>query len=136
MNSNIDSDSSDNELEELEGWVKMQHTTFCNWINQNLKVVNQEVNDLSKDLRSGEKLCTLMNVLKGKSIGKIIKNPINHYAASGNIALAFQAMTQDGVKLVNIGLFSKNYFVYKLFEYLRKVKKKFTKRSTIFINKF
>lgn len=105
MNSDLDSNSSDDEFETLEPWVKMQHTTFCNWINESLKTVNQEVNDLSKDLRSGEKLCILMNVLKGKSIGKILKNPVNHYAASGNIELAFQAMKKDGVKLVNIGLF-------------------------------
>ncbi|CAD5119535.1 DgyrCDS8135 [Dimorphilus gyrociliatus] len=103
MDSDSNSEASDNEFKGLEEWVTMQHSTFCNWVNDKLMTVSEKVENLAKDMRSGEKLCKLMNVLKGKSIGRIKVNAVNHYAASGNIELAFQAMRKDGVKLVNIG---------------------------------
>ena len=43
-------------------------------------------------------------LLQGDTIGKIIqKKNINHYEASGNLALALNALQKDGVRLVNIG---------------------------------
>ena len=45
-----------------------------------------------------------MECLKRHGIGKIIqKKHINHYEASGNLALAINVMLNDDVKLVNIG---------------------------------
>ena len=59
--------SSDNESEtevEPEAWVKIQKDTFGNWVNDKLRVLDLEVNDLKKDLKDGVKLCKLVEVLQ------------------------------------------------------------------------
>ena len=49
-------------------------------------------------------LCRLMKVLRNEDVGKVrVKKRMSQIEASGNLALALQAMKQDGVKLVNIG---------------------------------
>ena len=101
-----DSDDSDTESVpvELEPWVRIQSNTFTNWINDKLRVLDLEVTDLGRDFRDGVKLCRLMEVLKGRGIGRVIvKKRLNHYEGAGNLALALQAMKADGVRLVNIG---------------------------------
>ena len=45
-----------------------------------------------------------MKVLRNEDVGKVrVKKRMSQIEASGNLALALQAMKQDGVKLVNIG---------------------------------
>ena len=99
-----DNEENNNEEPELEAWVRIQQNTFTNWVNDKLNSQDMEVDNIRKDFRDGVKLCKLAEVLVGRKIGKIIvKKNLNHYEASGNLALALQAMKDDGVRLVNIG---------------------------------
>ena len=89
---------------DLEPWVRIQSNTFKNWVNDKLRVLDLEVEDPSHDFWDGVKLCRLMEVLKGKGIGRVIqKKKPNHYEASANLSLALDSMRADGIKLVNIG---------------------------------
>lgn len=54
--------------------------------------------------QNGVVLCRLMSVLRAKEIPRVKnKRRMSQIEASGNLALALDAMKQDGVKLVNIG---------------------------------
>ena len=65
--------------------------------------VDEEVEDLRTDLCDGLKLCLLMEVVLGRRIGRVIKKPLNQHHYLENVNLALRAMTNDGIKLVNIG---------------------------------
>ncbi len=87
-----------------EPWVRIQQHTFTNWINDKLAVLDLKVDNLRKDFQDGVLLCRLMEVLKRRGIGKVKdKAKLNHYERAGNLQLAFNAMREDGVRLVNIG---------------------------------
>ena len=60
-----------NNVPKNEAWVQIQERTFCNWMNDKLRMYDIEVHDLKNDLKDGVLLCKLMNSLKGKSVGKI-----------------------------------------------------------------
>lgn len=100
----LQENSDSDEEPALENWVKIQQSTFSNWMNDKLRVHDLEVRNLRKDLKDGVRLCKLMEVLKGGKIGRIVqKKKIHEAEASSNLALALQAMAQDKVRLVNIG---------------------------------
>jgi hypothetical protein len=103
MSNGYDSDEGPPPVE-LEPWARIQSHTFANWVNDKLRVLDLEVEDLGQDFRDGILLCRLMEVLKGRKIGRVInKKNLNHYEAAGNLALAMEAMKSDDVRLVNIG---------------------------------
>ena len=59
---------------------------------------------LQRDFRDGVNLCKLVETLVGRPIGRVItKKNLNFYQASGNIAIALEAIKHSGVRLVNIG---------------------------------
>ncbi len=84
-------------------WVQIQVNTFSNWVNEQLRHVDMSIEDLRIDLCDGIKLCALMEVCLGKKIGRIIKRPINQHQYLENVTIALRAMTNDNIKLVNIG---------------------------------
>ena len=100
-----ESDSELNDDRDTEPWIRIQKTTFTNWVNDKLRDQGTEITDCRSDFRNGVNLCRLMVALKdGKRIGRIIeKKNLNHYEASVNLALALSVMQRDGVRLVNIG---------------------------------
>jgi len=102
---NMSSDEEENNNEEeQEAWVRIQENTFTNWVNDKLRKFNVEVTHLKRDFRDGVYLCKLVENLVGRPIGKVItKKNLNFYEASGNIALALNAIKEAGVRLVNIG---------------------------------
>ena len=107
-----DSEKENEPEKDPEPWVVIQKNTFTNWTNDKLKEKDLEVNDLKHDFKDGVMLCKLMECLKGRPIGKIIqKKKLNHYEASGNLALALNSMAEDKVRLVNIGKW-KNYSIF------------------------
>ena len=56
-----------------------------------------------------------MSVLRNKEILRVkTKRRMSQIEASGNLALALNAMKQDGVKLVNIGSLNKNKSNYNV----------------------
>ncbi|KAI0234474.1 Filamin-C [Lamellibrachia satsuma] len=98
-----DEEENNNE-EEQEAWVRIQENTFTNWVNDKLRKFGVEITHLKRDFRDGVNLCKLVENLVDRSIGKVItKKNLNFYEASGNIALALNAIKEAGVRLVNIG---------------------------------
>ena len=88
----------------LDGWVKIQHSTFTNWANDKLRSLGIILTDLRHDFKDGVKLNRLLQVLRGQPTGRlIIKDHINLLEANGNIGLALATLQKDGIKLVNIG---------------------------------
>lgn len=91
-------------------WILIQKNTFTNWINEQLKrdVNNTEsVNDLQTDLADGVKLVKLITTLQQpnpKIVKKFFKKPINQHQSLENATLALHAITEDGIRLVNIGI--------------------------------
>ncbi len=84
-------------------WVMIQVNTFTNWVNEQLRPLGYVVEDLQTDFCDGIKLAALMEVLLNKRIGRIVKKPINQHQYLENATLALRAMTNDNIKLVNIG---------------------------------
>ena len=87
-------------------WILIQKNTFTNWINEQLKLSNEKINDLRYDLLDGVKLVKLVDSLQqpnSKVSKRYFKNPINQHQMLENVALALNAITEDGIKLVNIG---------------------------------
>jgi hypothetical protein len=90
-------------------WIIIQKTTFTNWINEQLKNDTTEtelVSDLQTDLCNGVKLVKLVTILQQptpKITKKYYKNPLNQHQSIENVALSLNAITEDGIKLVNIG---------------------------------
>lgn len=92
-------------------WVEIQANTFRNWVNENLPV-NMKVSDLSQDLCSGVRLCALVENLQQKQIRPTWnKRPVNQHHYLENVTAALNAIEQDGVKLVNIGMMSFSIFI-------------------------
>lgn len=91
-------------------WIIIQKNTFTNWINEQLKRETNElelINDLQNDLCDGVKLIKLINILQQpnpKIPKRFFKKPINQHQKLENGTLALNAITEDGIKLVNIGM--------------------------------
>ena len=87
-------------------WVQIQKNTFTNWINEQLKNENESVADLKRDFVDGVKLIKLINSLQtpnSKVSKRYFKHPRNQHESLENITLALNAITEDGIRLVNIG---------------------------------
>ena len=68
-------------------------------------------------------LCRLMKVLRNEDVGKVrVKKRMSQIEASGNLALALQAMKQDGVKAASIrvdgGMVKNNWLCAQLADIL------------------
>lgn len=83
-------------------WVEIQHHTFRNWVNVQLRDTGLRVEDLSEDLRDGLALVTLVEVLQKRRLRKV-KRVLNQHQALENVTTALNAISDDGIKLVNIG---------------------------------
>lgn len=85
-------------------WVEIQANTFRNWVNEHLRSVGMEVRDLASDLCDGTRLCALVEVLQKRKLRPSwIKKPSNQHQYLENVTAALSAVSEDGVKLVNIG---------------------------------
>ena len=65
-----------------------------------------KINDIKHDFADGVKLIKLVNALQtpnSKVSKRIFKKPINQHQSLENITLALNAITEDGIRLVNIG---------------------------------
>ena len=83
-------------------WVSIQHHTFRNWVNVQLRGTGIEVQDLSEDMRDGVALVTLVETLQKRKLRKV-KKVMNQHHALENVTIALNAINEDGIKLVNIG---------------------------------
>jgi hypothetical protein len=97
--------SSTNSIDDR--WIMIQRNTFTNWINEHLKLEYECIQDLKTDMSNGVLLIKLVNSLQKTEqnciIKKYYKNPLNQLQCLENITFALNAITADGVRLVNIG---------------------------------
>lgn len=87
-------------------WIEIQKNTFTNWVNEQLRVSNRSIDDIGTDLCDGVNLVALVESLQLKKIGKVYAKPISRIQQIQNVAIACKAITEDNIKLVNIGMFS------------------------------
>ena len=95
-----------------DSWKQIQITTFTNWFNNRMrgnlkeKETKKQVNDLFSDLKDGLMLADLLNKLATpKVVQKVNKTPKFHSQCLENIGASLTFITQQKVRLVNIGEF-------------------------------
>jgi len=103
----------DDDDDASEHWITMQHNTFANWVLEQLGNRTTELGvsgsvDLQTDLRDGRILCALMETLQQQrrrrtTANPVVKQPAYQHQCIENINQALRAMSDDGIKLVNIG---------------------------------
>lgn len=87
-------------------WIMIQKSTFTNWVNEQLKADNECITDLKTDLSNGVRLIKLVNRLQqpsSKIARRYFRVPTNQHQCLENVSLALNAITEDGIRLVNIG---------------------------------
>ncbi|GFR73069.1 filamin-A, partial [Elysia marginata] len=84
-------------------WIAIQTKTFANWANEQLRIGNRSVEDLTADLSDGVRLVALVEALQFRKIGKVYQHPKSRIQMLHNVSLALQAVAEDNVRLVNIG---------------------------------
>ena len=83
--------------------MEIQQRTFTNWVNEQLVIGGRSVGDLETDLCDGVNLVALVEALQLRKIGKVYQKPAGMIQKLQNVSLACKAITEDNVKLVNIG---------------------------------
>ncbi|XP_045200406.2 filamin-B-like isoform X2 [Mercenaria mercenaria] len=86
-----------------EQWVRIQETTFKNWCNEQLKVSGRSIENLATDMCDGVCLAALVESLQFRKIGRVYTKPTSKIQKLQNVSLALKAITDDNVKLVNVG---------------------------------
>lgn len=86
-----------------EQWVRIQETTFRNWCNEQLKVSGRSIENLATDMCDGVCLAALVESLQFRKIGRVYTKPTSKIQKLQNVSLALKAITDDNVKLVNVG---------------------------------
>ena len=89
-------------------WIKIQMTTFKNWVNDvlrgNLKRAKRQVEILQWDFRDGLLLIALLECLvKNNKISHCNSKPVNKMQKLENLTACFDLMEAENIKLVNIG---------------------------------
>ena len=87
----------------LNHFEQTEYKAFRSWLNINLSPLNDSVECLERDLVDGVKLCKLLEKLQNKTIGKYDKNPKMQMQKLSNLSIFLKALTNDGLKVVNIG---------------------------------
>ncbi|XP_055868283.1 filamin-A-like isoform X2 [Biomphalaria glabrata] len=83
-------------------WLQIQKTTFTNWVNEGLRPRGITVEDVRTDFADGVKLVALVESLTRHRVPGHVSVPSNGIQKLQNITIALDALTKDGVKLVNI----------------------------------
>ena len=86
-------------------WILIQEKTFTNWINEQLKVSGRSIQNILTDLCDGVCLVALVEALQFRKIGKVYTKAASKIQMLQNVSLALKAVTDDHVKLVNVGKF-------------------------------
>jgi len=85
-------------------WIEIQQSTFTNWVNEQLSQYSgRSIKNVASDLCDGVNLVALVEVLQFKKLGKVYSKPTSRIQMLQNVSLAFKAVTEDNIKLVNIG---------------------------------
>ncbi|KAL5250135.1 hypothetical protein ACHWQZ_G016012 [Mnemiopsis leidyi] len=99
------SDSEEENFQaELPEWAQIQRKTFTRWCNQQLKPRSLEIEDLQVGLKDGVNLINLVELLtQHASPTRYTKKPRIKMQMMENIGIGLKILTDDGIKLVNIG---------------------------------
>jgi len=89
-------------------WIRIQMTTFKNWVNDvlrgNLKRARRQVEVLQWDFRDGLILIALLECLvKRNKIGHFNSDPSGKIEKLENLTACFDLISAENIKLVNIG---------------------------------
>ena len=89
-------------------WIKIQMTTFKNWVNDvlrgNLKRAKRQVEILQWDFRDGVLLIALLECLvKQNKVSHCNPEPLNKMQKLENLTACFDLIEAENIKLVNIG---------------------------------
>ncbi|KAK6194796.1 hypothetical protein SNE40_000352 [Patella caerulea] len=84
-------------------WIIIQNRTFVNWVNQQLTTCGRQVSNLETDFCDGVNLVALVESLQFRKIGKVYTKCKSRIQMIQNVNLAFKAITEDNIRLVNIG---------------------------------
>jgi glutaredoxin len=85
-------------------WAAIQEKVFTRWCNDYLSERGMAIQDLKTDLKNGLLLCNLIEIISGKSLGRINKHPTIPIQKLENLQLAIDHITKvEGIKLVNVG---------------------------------
>ena len=91
-------------IQENAEWKKIQEKTFTRWCNEQLKLREIVIGDLSGDLQSGVNLISLVEILSEKKVGRYNKKPRIHAQRMENVELCLNfIMIKEKIRLVNIG---------------------------------
>lgn len=82
-------------------WEDIQKNTFTNWVNEQLSTKGVVIHDVRTEL--AEHLWTLVEVIQRRSLVGTVNRVDNQYARLQNITVALDAISSDGVRIVNIG---------------------------------
>ena len=94
------------ELAEDAEWKRIQQNTFTRWANEHLRLSNNYIYDLETDLSDGLKLIQLVEVLAQKRLPKHNKKPTFRSQKLENVSVALKFLENQGIRIVNIGMFS------------------------------
>lgn len=104
----------DDDEDGSEHWITIQRNTFANWVFEQLGGRSAELGlrgsvDLQRDLVDGRLLCVLVEQLQQQrrrvAVSAATRRPVNQHQCIDNINCALRAMTDDGIRMVNIGRF-------------------------------
>ena len=85
-----------------DDWIRIQHDTFKNWVNETVKDTGKRVESFVEDFRDGTCLVALVERLQKRRL-RHNRRPTNQHHQIENITIALDAIQEDGIKLVNIG---------------------------------
>ena len=90
--------------DELPEWAEIQRKTFTRWCNQQLKPRNLHLENLDTGFKDGVNLVNLVEILaKPATPVRYNKRPRIKMQMVENIGIGLKMLTDDGIKLVNIG---------------------------------
>jgi len=107
-------DLDDDDDDRSEHWITIQRNTFANWVLEQLGGRSAELGlrgsvDLQRDLVDGRLLCVLVEQLQQQrrrvAVNSAARRPVNQHQCIDNINCALRAITDDGIRMVNIGRF-------------------------------
>ena len=84
--------------------TQIQFNTFTRWINEQLKPVNKQIDDLQSCFNDGLSLIYLIEILSNKKLPRINKKPLLRLHKLENISIALDFLENvERIKIINIG---------------------------------
>jgi len=129
-----DMPATEKDLAEDAPWKKIQQNTFTRWCNEHLKCVNKRIANLQTDLSDGLRLIALLEVLSQKKMfRKYNQRPTFRQMQLENVSVALEFLDRENIKLVSIGMFTFNFFVWSLLNIILFLKFSLVAKLCVFV---